>query len=366
MILWLTFGGAPCPSEWGSIAESICNLANAILLSNNWDPVSLQSPNQHLVPNKIILDNGISFRIRQDLIVEIPINPRGTVDLYIDDFCGLTVDIDNNATRLERAPLLALRSAAREGAEIEPLPCNDIAALQKLIPETGLSEIKTILGWLLDFCQIIIALPDNKFHAYSKAILKMLQRGWTSKGELESNIGRWVHLEQIIPTVHHFLSRLRFLKQQSENRQQIKIDEQCTQDLQFLFFILWKCHQGIDLNLIAFRRPTHVYRSDSCPAGLGGCSHKGFAWQFYLHDELKFRASNNLLEHLAAIITPWIDIIAGRLKKGNCALSMTNSTTSEGWLQKSNFIKDGEDPIQATIPLKIARLHATHYLSTGI
>jgi hypothetical protein len=63
---------------------------------------------------------------------------------------------------------------------------------------------------------MIIPLPDNKFHAYSKAILEMLQRGWTSKGELESNIGQWVHLGQIIPTVHHFLSRLRFLKQRSE------------------------------------------------------------------------------------------------------------------------------------------------------
>jgi hypothetical protein len=67
-----------------------------------------------------------------------------------------------------------------------------------------------------------------------------------------------------------------------------------------------------------------------------------------IQPQRKFHTSNNLLEHLAAIIMPWIDIIAGRLKKGNCALSMTDSTTSEGWLRKSNFIKDGEDPIQAT------------------
>jgi hypothetical protein len=78
---------------------------------------------------------------------------------------------------------------------------------------------------------------------------------------------------------------------------------------------------------------------------LEGHSHKSFKWRFYLPDDLKFCASNNLLEHLAAIITPWIDIFAGRLKEGNCALSMTNSTTSEGWLRKSNFIEEGEDPI---------------------
>jgi hypothetical protein len=101
----------------------------------------------------------------------------------------------------------------------------------------------------------------------------------------------------------------------------------CTQDLQFLLFVLGKCHQGINLNLIAFRQPTHVYRSDSCPAGLGGYSHKGFEWRFYLPGELKFPASNNLFKHLATIIMPWINIIAGHLRKGDCALSMIDSTT---------------------------------------
>jgi len=108
--------------EWGSIAKSICNLANAILLNDEWNPVSLQSPAQHLVPNKIILDDDIPFGIGRDLVVDIPVEPRGTVDLYIDDFCGLTVDIDDDALRLERAPLLALGSVAREVATIEPLP----------------------------------------------------------------------------------------------------------------------------------------------------------------------------------------------------------------------------------------------------
>jgi hypothetical protein len=45
---------------------------------------------------------------------------------------------------------------------------------------------------------------------------------------------------------------------------------------------------------------------------------------------------------------------------------MTDSTTSEGWLKKTNFIEDGESPIQATIRLEVARLHASHYLSHEI
>ena len=72
---------------------------------------------------------------------------------------------------------------------------------------------------------------------------------------------------------------------------------------------------------------------------------KGFAWRYYLPSELQFRASNNLLEHIAVIITTWVDILAGRLKHGDCALSI-DSTTSAGWLRKSNFIEDDESPIQ--------------------
>ena len=48
--------------------------------------------------------------------------------------------------------------------------------------------------------------------------------------------------------------------------------------------------QGIDMNLITYRRPTHVYRSDSCPAGLGGYSHAGFAWRYPLPPPLAIQS----------------------------------------------------------------------------
>ncbi len=43
--LRFTFGGAPCPYEWGVISETICDLATAILHDNTWDPDNLQAPN---------------------------------------------------------------------------------------------------------------------------------------------------------------------------------------------------------------------------------------------------------------------------------------------------------------------------------
>ena len=46
-------------------------------------------------------------------------------------------------------------------------------------------------------------------------------------------------------------------------------------------------------------------------------------------DKFQFRASNNLLEFLAAIVTLWINIIGECLIPGDCAISMTNSRTAE-------------------------------------
>jgi hypothetical protein len=83
-------------------------------------------------------------------------------------------------------------------------------------------------------------------------------------------------------------------------------------------------------------------------------------------EQLEVYSSNNLLKHLARIIIPWINILAGRLKKSDCTLLMTDSLTSEGWLRKSNFIKDSKDPIQTTIRLKVAPNHASQYLLNKI
>ncbi len=110
---------------------------------------------------------------------------------------------------------------------------------------------------------------------------------------------------------------------------------------------------GISMNQIAYRKPTHVYRLDACPAGMGGYSQEGFVWQFYLPNDLKFRVSNNLLKHMAGIISPWVDILAGCVNDGDCSLSMTDSTTSEGWMQKTNF-KEDKNGIQATIRIEVA------------
>ena len=129
---------------------------------------------------------------------------------------------------------------------------------------------------------------------------------------------------------------------------------------------LIKTKQGVNLNLIAYLLPTHVYRSDSCPIGLRGYAHLGWTWRFRIPPHLFFRASNNLLEHMASIVTVLVEILAGRLKPGDCCLSMVDSSTSEGWTRRSNFSETREEPEQAVVRCEVAYDHTWHVLHAGV
>jgi hypothetical protein len=44
---------------------------------------------------------------------------------------------------------------------------------------------------------------------------------------------------------------------------------------------------------------------------------------------------------------------------------MTDSTTAEGWLKKSNFSKLGESPLQSLVQIEAAQKQATLFMSLG-
>jgi hypothetical protein len=226
---------------------------------------------------------------------------------------GLTVALpgSGNAERLEAAIPLAIEATARPNDPNELTPHEKMVAEDKLKAEGGLSERKVILGWDFNFRTLTVKLPEHKHIAWSRDIAHMISSRRTTKQRLESTIGRLGHVGYVIPWVYHFLSRLRTLLSDSDRGRfrSIKINEKCAKDLELMQTVLDKAHKGIDMNLLAFRSPGRVYYSDSCPAGMGGYSDQGRAWRFRVPDEHLFKASNNLLEFLAAVVTPWIDII---------------------------------------------------------
>lgn len=73
-----------------------------------------------------------------------------------------------------------------------------------------------------------------------------------------------------------------------------------------------------------------------------------------------------MLEHIASTICPWIGIFSGDLPSSSCLLSMTDSTTSAGWLRKSNFANEDETKLHTKAKLTMSRMHASRLLQHNI
>ena len=84
------------------------------LENEDWDPLTLHAPNQEILPAVKMLPDDVPFCEGRELIVDIPVNPKGIAEVYINDTCGLTVEDkgSDNVTRLERAILLAIYVAS--------------------------------------------------------------------------------------------------------------------------------------------------------------------------------------------------------------------------------------------------------------
>ena len=56
----------------------------------------------------------------------------------------------------------------------------------------------------------------------------------------------------------------------SAKRRRINLNTNVIEDLKLMLFLLEEAHIGVNMNLLVYRKPTKVYISDLCPAGLGG------------------------------------------------------------------------------------------------
>jgi hypothetical protein len=132
------------------------------------EPIQIHGRNQHLVPPPKFLDDSIPFAKGLELIVDIPVDPQGTTDVYIDNLVSLVVNVEgtDNLVRCDRAPLFGIETVLCPLDPEEPIPCKTMEAMNKLESEGLLEEIKTILGWEIDFSRLLIKLPNNKFQIH--------------------------------------------------------------------------------------------------------------------------------------------------------------------------------------------------------
>ena len=159
--LRLTFGGNPFPSEWRCISKTIVDLATDILHCGEWDPSEMHSPLQHMMPEPKPLPPHIPFAPSKSLIVALPPEDHGKVDVYIDDTVAIGPCLPGIIPRLAACILLSFHLVFCPLSKFEPIPLNKAAAVAKLLAEGGLEETKQILGWLYDTGRLLISLPAS-------------------------------------------------------------------------------------------------------------------------------------------------------------------------------------------------------------
>lgn len=108
----MTFGGAPCPSMWGYISDTLADLSNSLIHNPYWNHKELFDPLSNDLEDPSSLPADLPFHQAKSLSVQIPINDCRKVDIYIDDTIGIALDVDDNVSRVSRSIPLAIHSLA--------------------------------------------------------------------------------------------------------------------------------------------------------------------------------------------------------------------------------------------------------------
>ncbi len=175
---------------------------------------------------------------------------------------------------------------------------------KNLKAEAGLAECNVILGWLFNFQCMTVALPKNKFLAWTERIKQMLTSGRTNTKYLKSTIGQLMHLSMVIPGVYHFLSCLRNLLWKAKQWHWTTISSTCMEDLQLMktFIRDRPGKESVSTSWLTANQHTSIIPTLALfPVSLVSYRVARHAWRFCIPSDSQFQASNNLLKHMAAI-----------------------------------------------------------------
>jgi hypothetical protein len=171
--LRLTFGGAPNPSHWSDLSERACDLSNNLAQNSGWDPRRHFSPHStKLPPPPLSEPPDIPLAIAQPLSAPLPINDASKSEVYIGDLfnCYLHRPLQRGSEILS----FVLQPLCRPPNSSDPIARDDVLSISKFLAEAAPSEVKTILGWMVNTRHLLLSLPPNKVRPWSASVQAML------------------------------------------------------------------------------------------------------------------------------------------------------------------------------------------------
>jgi len=361
----LPFGSSPAPAEFCVVSETVFDLANDLLHCQLWNPQKLPSPYSDDLPPPERLDAQIPFGRADQADVSLDPSITGGADGYIDDGACAVLDSPENAhmvLRAAQAVVMALFLIFRPLAGLfEPIKRPDPASIRKMMAEGGLKETIIFLGWKINTRALSIALPTEKWIAWSAEIKALRKKKKASYQELASIIGKLNHVCFIIPDARHFMNNLRRAETTARIRKISKLNRRTLDDLALWLDFLQSAHQGISINRVIFRKPTITTFSDSSEFGIGGfCPQTGIAWRYHFTPDEQRAFTLNTKEYIGSAVDMEIQATHAPQTTHPCILNRSDSTSTVGWLRKSNH-----DPEDAPVHNEVARFHARSMMARG-
>jgi hypothetical protein len=336
LALLLAFGGSPNPPTWCCVSEMLTDLANEVPLCPAW------IPDEEPFQSFSTVDASVPYGPACEMAYNIPTTLTSRCDCFVDDLIQVFLDTVENRRRLPGiVPFIANLFFRPHAGDNEPIPRRPIFGPEKLAAEGTPAEIQTVLGWLLDTRRLRLALPVDKFLAWSGDIVVVITVGVVTFSELDTIVGRLTHTSYVLPLCRHFIPRLRHrLDRKSPGKQEFTLTGEEIKDLTLWIQILRLARDGISLNRLVRRRPEFIGWCDSCPYGLGGLLQNGRAWRLRVPSACAFYGdctANNALEFLALGITVWL-LVLDAPRPLMCLLAMGDSTSAIGWLFPASFM----------------------------
>jgi len=346
--LRLAFGGSPNPACFCAFSEMLTDLSNDLSCSS-YTPDDFTSPttlSDHILEKPAYADD-VPFGGGIATAVEIPLSETRRKDCFIDDIIAVFLATPHNRERECHTVPVAVHAMSRPhlGDDKEPVPRRPLLAPDKLEAEGRPSERQVVLGWMVDTRTLTVSLPRDKFLAWQSDLASSVKERATTLQSLESLIGRLNHASFLIPLGRHFLNGLREKIPSSRRKgartwasKKVRFSADDVEDLRLWQKFLAKTADGISMNLLTIRRPTHIAWSDSCPFGIGGYTLKGRAWRIKLDSRWNFRgddAVNNLLEFLGMTVSILLMIEEAKTERYSVLLALGDNTSAIGWIFRS-------------------------------
>jgi len=143
-----------------------------------------------ILQDPICLGNDIPFAPALPLLVDPCVDEHGGSEVFVNDVFSAFLDLSqDHMDRGQFSPLLAIETLSRPLHKQEPLPRDDMLALEKAVAEDTPTETLIVLGWELNARRLLVILPLCKAQDWSTQVHQSIVHGSTW-----SPTKSWTHL----------------------------------------------------------------------------------------------------------------------------------------------------------------------------